>query len=89
MKSKNLFDIGKEINEMISYVEQNDEHIIGIEMNEHTLSNINDKGIHGFINSYGNMIPVILDNTLIDNEIRFLREKNDKPIEYAPYEVKE
>lgn len=81
----NLFDVGEEIEKAISHIENNNQHIIGIEMNEHTLDNINKKGIHGFVDAYGNMIPVILNDNLANNEVRFHREKNIKATEYEPY----
>lgn len=89
MEGKNLFDIGEEINGTISYIENNNQHIIGVEMNEHTLDDINKKGIHGFVDAYGNMIPVILNDNLANNEVRFHREINiEAATEYEPYGVR-
>ena len=88
MKGKNLFDIGKETEVTISYIENNDEHIIGIEINQYTLDKLNTKAIYGFKDCYNNRIPIIINNDLSNNEIKFNREKNNKSTEYVPYEVK-
>lgn len=88
MEGKNLFDVGREIEKTISYVERNDEHIISIEINKNTLDYLKTKGIYKFKNVFNEEIPIIINNSLIDNEIKFNREKNSKATEYVPYEVK-
>ena len=87
MEGKNLFDVGREIEKTISYVERNDEHIISIEINKNTLDYLKTKGIYKFKNVFNEEIPIIINNSLIDNEIKFNREKNSKATEYVPYEV--
>lgn len=89
MEGKNLFDVGKEIEKAISYVERNDEHIISIEINQNTLDFLKTKGIYEFKNIFNEEITIIINNSLIDNEIKFNREKNIKATEYVPYKVKE
>ena len=86
MKGKNLFDISKEIEGAISYFEKNDEHIIGIEINQNTLAYLKTKGIYKFKNIFNEDIPIIINNFLIDNEIKFNREKNAMLTEYECYE---
>lgn len=85
---KNLLDTGKEIQETIKYINKNDEHIIGVELNENTLNYLKSKGIYGFRDIFSEDIPMIINNFMLDNEIKFHREKNSKATEYEPYEVR-
>ena len=82
---KNLFDISKEIERTISYINKNDEHIISVAINQRTLNYIKRKGIHGFSDAFNKEIPVIINEFLIDGQVIFNREKNIKPTEYEPY----
>lgn len=86
---KNLFDIAKQINETVYYINNNDEHITSVMMNQNTLNDLKRKGINGFSDSFNNEIPVIINDFMIDGQVQFNREKNAKAIEYVPYELKD
>ena len=84
---KNLLDVGKEIEEAISYINENDEHITSIEINQRTLNHLKRKGIYGFSYNFNKEIPVIINDLLLDGQVMFNREKNNKITEYEPYEI--
>lgn len=86
---KNLLDIEKEIHKTISYINNNDEHIIGVKTTRNTLDYLKTKGIYGFSDAFNKQIPIIINDFMIDGQVEFIREKNDKPTEYIPYEEKE
>lgn len=81
---KNLLDVEKEIQVVINDINKNDEHIIGVELNKNTLDYLKANGIYGF--GRNGEIPIIINNFMLDNEIKFHREKNSKATEYEPYE---
>lgn len=83
---KNLLDVSEEIEKMMSYINRNNERIIGIEINQNTLDYLKMKGVYKFKNIVNEDIPIIINNSLINNEIKFHREKNIKETEYEPYE---
>ena len=82
---KNLFDISKQIKNTMDFINKNDEHIVSVEINQKTLDYLKTEKIYGFSDAYNNVIPVIINNYMNDNEIKFNREKNNKVIEYEPY----
>lgn len=84
---KNLLDVGKEIEEAIFYINENDEHITSIEINQRTLNHLKIKGIYGFSYTFNKEIPVIINDLLLDGQVMFHREKNNKITEYEPYEI--
>ena len=73
---KNLFDISKEIKNAMDFIDKNDEHIIGVELNKNTLDYLKSNGIYGF--GRNGEIPIIINNSMLYNEIKFHREKNSK-----------
>lgn len=85
---KNLIDVGKEIKKYVNYFNSNDEYINSVELNQNTLSFLREKGIYSFSDNFSKDIPIIINNSLTDNEIKFNREKIIKPTEYIPYEEK-
>ena len=87
-KSKNLLDVETEIQESIKYINKNDEHLIGAELNEKTLNYLKSKGIYSFRDVYNKDIPIIIDNSISDNQVKFHREKNINATEYEPYEIR-
>lgn len=84
---KNLLNTGKEIKEATSYINENDEHITNIVINKRTLNFLKRKGIYGFSDTFNKEIPVIINDLLLDGQIMFNREKNNKITEYEPYEI--
>lgn len=84
---KNLLNVGKEIEEAIFYINENDEHITSIEINQRTLNHLKRKGIYGFSDTFNKGIPVIINDLLLDGQVIFNREKNNKITEYEPYEI--
>lgn len=89
MEGKNLFDIQKEINENINFINSNNEHIVSIEINQYTLNYLKSKNIYGFSDVYNKQIPIIINDDLNNYEIKFNREKNIRATEYEPYKVGE
>ena len=85
---KNLLDVEKEIRKTISYINNNDEHIISVTINRNTLNYLKRKGIYGFSDSFNNEIPVIINEFMIDGQVQFNREKNIEATEYEPYKEK-
>lgn len=88
INSKNLFDVGTQINEKIEYIENIGYRVIRIALNEKTLKYLKEKNIYGFKNVYGKEIKTIINNNLLDSQIEIFREKKDKATEYVPYKVK-
>ena len=80
MDGKNLIDIDKEINNIITMFSKQGEIITSVEINQDTNDYLNSRSIYGFKN-----IPVIINNDLINNEIKINREKMADDIEYVPY----
>jgi hypothetical protein len=81
---KNLFDDEKIINGYIKYLDDNNEIIVSVEINQYTKDYLKEKGIYVFKN-----IPVIINNDLVNNEIKINQEKKIKATEYMPYKVGE
>lgn len=88
INSKNLFDVGTQINEEIKYIENIGYRVIGISLNQRTLNYLKEKNIYGFKDVYGKDIKIIINNNLLDSQIEIFREKKDKTTEYVPYKVK-
>lgn len=84
MSGKNLIDIDNEINNIITLLLKQNEIITSIEINQYTNDYLNSKSIYGFKN-----IPVIINNDLVNNEIKINREKMIEATEYEPYKVGE
>lgn len=82
---KNLFDISKQIKNTMDFINKNDEHITSVEINQKTLDYLKTENIYGFSDTFNKVIPVIINNYINDNEIKFNREKNNKVTEYEPY----
>ena len=81
---KNLIDVDKEINNIITMFSKQGEIITSVEMNQYTNDYIKSGSIYGFKD-----IHIIINNDLINNEIKVNREKMINAIEYMPYEVGE
>lgn len=88
MNGKNLLDIEKTIQNEISYIENHNETIIGIEMNKNSRDYLKSKNIYGFKSYITGNIPIIMNDNLMDLEIKFIRETNIKSTEYEPYEIR-
>lgn len=88
MNGKNLLDIEKTIQNEISYIENHNETIIGIEMNKNSRDYLKSKNIYGFKSYITDNIPIIMNDNLMDLEIKFIRETNIKSTEYEPYEIR-
>ena len=86
-KGKNLFDIGKTIQNEISYIENHNETVTSIEMNKYTQDYLKSKNIYGFKSYITGNIPIIINNMLINLELKINREKNIKATPYEPYEI--
>lgn len=84
---KNLLDVEKEIHETISYINKNNEHITSVEINKCTLDYLKSKGIYKFADTFNKEIPIIINELLIDNQIKFNREKNNEITNYVPFEI--
>lgn len=82
---KNLLDVGEEIKKYINYFNNNDENLNSVELNQNTLKFLKEKGIYSFYDNFIGNVPIKINNNLFDNEIKFNREKNNKCIEYEPY----
>ena len=86
IKSINLFDSAEvQINEFVSYHNNNGEQIIGVEIRQETLDLFKKNGIYGFSDGFRKRIPIIINNFMAINEVRFIREKINKPTEYEPF----
>ena len=85
---KNLLDIEKEIKQPISYINKNNEHITSVEINQYTLNYLKSKGIYKFSDDFNKEIPIIINEFLINNQIKFNREKNNEITNYEPYEIR-
>lgn len=86
---KNLFVAGKQIEDEISYRENNGEIITSIEMNQNTQDYLKRNNIYGFKSHIIGDIPVIIDNRLLNSEVILNREVRNKATEYEPYKPKE
>lgn len=80
VRGKNLFDINKQIEENINLISKDNETIISTEINKFTLNYLKNLGIYGIANK-----PIIINNNLLNFQIKFNREKNSIPTEYVPY----
>lgn len=88
MGGKNLLDIEKTIQNEISYIENHNETVIGIEMNKNSRDYLKSKNIYGFKSYITGNIPIIMNDNLMDLEIKFIRETNIKSTEFEPYEIR-
>lgn len=84
VRGKNLFSIKEQIEENINLISKDNETIISTEMNEFTLNYLKSLGIYGIANK-----PIIINNNLLNYQIKFYREKNSTPTEYVPYKMEE
>lgn len=80
IKGKNLFDINNQIEENINLISKDNETIISTEINGFTLNYLKNLGIYSIANK-----PIIINNNLLNFQIKFNREKNSIPTEYVPY----
>lgn len=80
--------VGKTIQNEIRYIENHNETIIGIEMNKNSRDYLKSKNIYGFKSYITGNIPIIMNDNLMDLEIKFIRETNIKSTEYQPYEIR-
>lgn len=85
---KNLLDVEEDIRQLVKYINNNEETIIGVEISEITLLYLNNNGIYKFSDVFNNDIPIVINNTL-ENSIVVHREKITKATEYIPYDYKD
>jgi len=78
INSKNLFDVGIQINEENKYIENVGYRVIGIALNEKTLKYLKEKNIYGFKNVYGKEIKTTIDNNLLDYQLKYLEKREIK-----------
>lgn len=80
VQGKNLIDIKEQIEENINLISKSNETIISTEINEFTLNYLKNLGIYGIANK-----PTIINNNLLNFQIKFNREKNSTSTEYVTY----
>lgn len=84
LQGKNLFDVNKQIEESINLISKSNETIISTEINNFTLEYLKKLGIYGIANK-----PMIINDNLLNFQIKLNRQKNIMPTEYMPYKKEE
>jgi len=88
MENKNLFDVGKQIENEINFIEKRNQKIIAIELNQYTLDYLRHYNIYGFTN-YDTKIDTIINNNLMNFQLDFHIEQMQDSTPYIPYNIKE